>query len=166
MIAVGIDPGAKGAIVAVHNGKILGKNVMPMNEDGSVDNKMLASIIKSYTSYDEEVRFGLEKVHSIFGSSAKSNFSFGQNFQACISALDIVGASWEFIQPQKWQKEVFEGMSEIKNTKGKRDTKKMALMACNRMFPNEDLRATERSKKPHEGIVDALCISEYLLRRK
>lgn len=166
MITVGIDPGKSGGIVAVHNGKVIGKDTMPINEDGTIDNKTLSSIIRSYTAYDDEVRFGLEKVHAIYGMSAKSCFQFGMNFQACISALDITGAKWEFIQPKTWQKEVFEGMNEIKNTKGKRDTKKMALMACNRMYPDTDLTATERSKKPHDGIVDALCIAEYLQRRK
>lgn len=166
MITVGIDPGAKGGIVALHNGKLLDKYVMPLNEDGTINNKMLASYIKSFTCYDCEVRFGLEKVHSLFGMSAKSNFSFGQNFQAPISALDIVGASWEFVQPKTWQKDIFEGMNDIKNSKGKRDTKKMALMACQRMYPDVDLRPTERSKKFHDGLVDALCIAEYLSRRK
>jgi hypothetical protein len=88
------------------------------------------------------------------------------NFQACVSALEITGVSWEFVQPKKWQKEIFEGMNEIKNTKGKRDTKKMALMACQRMYPDVDLTPTERAKKPHDGIVDALLIAEYLRRRK
>lgn len=168
MIYVGIDPGAKGGIVAIEDNEVIAKHTMPLNADGTINNKMLASVLKSLIYDDDRVntRFGLEKVHSLFGMSAKSNFSFGQNFQACISALDIVGASWEFIQPKTWQKDIFEGMNEIKNSKGKRDTKKMALMACERMHPDVDLRPTERSKKFHDGLVDALCIAEYLQRRK
>ena len=166
MIIVGIDPGKSGGIVSIKNDEFYSKDVMPVNPDGTINNKMLASIIKSYMAEDDIVRFGLEKVHAIYGMSAKSCFNFGANFQACISALDIVGVSWEFIQPKTWQKEIFEGMNDIKNSKGKRDTKKMALMACNRLYPDVDLTPTERAKKPHDGLVDALCIAEYLRRRK
>ena len=46
--------------------------------------------------------------------------------------------------------------------KGKLDTKCMALLSQKRLYPSFNPLATERSKKPHEGIIDALCISHYL----
>jgi len=169
MITVGIDPGKSGGLMAVNDkGVVVLKEVMPIKADGTIDSDKLFLLISSVVGMEdeEEVRFGLEKVHAIFGMSAKSCFQFGMNFQACISALDIAGARWEFIQPKTWQKEVFEGMNEIKNSKGKRDTKKMALMACQRMYPDVDLTPTERATKAHDGLTDALCIAEYLRRRK
>jgi len=166
MITVGIDPGAKGGIVALHNGNVLDKYVMPVNPDGTINNKMLASYIVSFTSHCDDVRFGLESVHSLFGMSAKSNFSFGMNFQACISALDIVGASWEFIQPKVWQKEIFGDMDVVLNKKGKKDTKTMSIKRAQELYPDADLTPTERAKKPSDGICDALCIAEYLRRIK
>jgi hypothetical protein len=167
MITVGIDPGAKGAIVALDDNKnVLGKHIMPINKDGTINGKGLFDIITSYTAIDTNVRFALEKVHAIFGMSAKSCFQFGMNFQACVSALEISEVSWEFIQPKTWQKVMFEGSNEIKNSKGKKDTKAMALMVAQRLFPDVDLTPTARSVKPHDGIVDALLICEYLQRRK
>jgi hypothetical protein len=44
---------------------------------------------------------------------------------------------------------------------GKRDCKKMSELAAKRLFPNVDLRATERCKISHDGIVDALLIAYY-----
>ena len=166
MITVGIDPGAKGGIVAIDgNRNILGKRVMPINKDGTINGKELFNIITYYGDTDSDVRFGLEKVHAIFGMSAKSCFQFGMNFQACVSALEISGVSWDFHQPKTWQKVMFEGSNEIKNSKGKRDTKAMALMVAQRLFPDADLTPTARAVKPHDGIVDGLLIAEYLQRK-
>jgi hypothetical protein len=37
----------------------------------------------------------------------------------------------------------------------------MAAIAAKRLFPNTSFLATERSKKDHDGIIDALLLSYY-----
>jgi hypothetical protein len=44
------------------------------------------------------------------------------------------------------------------------ETKAMSLLAAKRLFPNEDLRATERCAKAHDGKVDALLLAEFCRR--
>ena len=41
------------------------------------------------------------------------------------------------------------------------DTKAESILFCKRKFPNVDLTPTERSKKPHDGLSDALCMAYY-----
>jgi hypothetical protein len=41
----------------------------------------------------------------------------------------------------------------------------MALIAAKRLFPNESFLATEKSKKPHDGMVDSTLICEWGRRR-
>ena len=73
------------------------------------------------------------------------------------------------VQPKKWQKQAWEGIPLIKkpSSTGKTqvtDTKAMSLIAAKRLFPKEDLRATERSKIPHDGKVDSLLMANHCLR--
>ena len=52
-----------------------------------------------------------------------------------------------------------------KMAKGQKfDTKAAALVAAKRLWPDEKFLATERSKVPHDGIVDALLIAEHTRR--
>ena len=88
-------------------------------------------------------------------------------------ALSITCISHTFVQPKKWQS-IWEGVpiqkvpTGKKNKKGepmyKTDTKATSLLAVQRLFPNIDLRASERCKIPHDGIVDALLMAEYCRR--
>jgi len=62
---------------------------------------------------------------------------------------------------------MFTGVEEITITgKSTRDTKAMALVAAKRLFPGRDFKLTDRSTKPHDGMVDALLMSEYGKRKQ
>lgn len=55
---------------------------------------------------------------------------------------------------------------EIKKiVKYKVDTKATSLLAAKRLFPDETFLATQRSKVPHDGIVDAVLIGLYCVRK-
>ena len=119
---------------------------------------------------DSDVFCVIEEVHSIYGSSSKSNFEFGRivgQFESMLVAANIPYAK---IQPKKWQKEMWEGIpvQRVKTktgTKLKTDTKKMSLLAAQRLFPDIDLRKSERAKKPDHNKVDSLLICEYARRK-
>jgi hypothetical protein len=70
------------------------------------------------------------------------------------------------IAPKKWQRQMFEGVSLMtkpsKTGKTQQvDTKAMALIAAQRIFPYADLKASPRCKKAHDGIVDSLLMAQY-----
>ena len=66
-------------------------------------------------------------------------------------------------QPKEWQKFCFTGIPiQKKQISNGNDTKLMAKHAVNRLYPDVDLRASDRCKNFHSGIVDALLIAHYL----
>lgn len=167
MIYITADPGAKGAIVATEKGKMVKKIMMPLKDDGSVDTHEISLFIAGVLliNRDFKVIGAIEEIHSLHGMSAKSNFNFGRNFQAVISAFDVSLKNWEFVKAKEWQKEIFGDMEVILNKKGKKDTKAMSIKRATELFPDADLTPTERAKKPSDGIADALCMAEYLRRK-
>jgi len=84
--------------------------------------------------------------------------SIGYGFGALKQCLVDFAIPHEVRRANVWQKEF--GISARKG-----NTKVQALQICQDLFPNVNLLATERSKKPHDGIVDALLIAEYARRR-
>jgi len=173
---IGIDPGKNGAIVCLKNGEIVLKEVIPLIGT-ELDICKLCQIIGSYRL--PETHIFIEDVHAIFGSAAGATFSFGfvcGAIQAVVIAMQI---PFILVQPKVWQKVAYQGIPEIRkpsilikkgkragqSMQGKRDCKKMSELAVKRLFPNVDLRANERCKISHNGIVDALLIAYYGMTR-
>jgi hypothetical protein len=113
----------------------------------------------------------LEDVHSIFGSSASSNFTFGFVCGAIEAVVVCHQLKLIKVQPKTWQKEIWDNNDKCYKTKKPEqknpsiDTKATSLKAATRLFPGEDMRRTEKSKIAHDGIVDALLICEYGRRK-
>jgi len=170
---IGIDPGKKGAVVVIAESGSVEKYVMPCI--GKEFDIHALDRIFFHIFHDKTCHAFIEDVHAIFGSAAGATFQFGYVCGA-IRGLVVGGeAPYTLVQPKAWQKVIYQGIPEIRKPpvkittgkragqmmKGKLDTKKMSLVAAKRLFPNVDLRKSERCKIPHEGIVDALLICEY-----
>lgn len=173
---IGIDPGKDGGVVRIWNGPYKDvKNIVETFKIPLLANKDydIRGLIKILTDLHQECPTDrpplvlLEDVHSIRGSSAKSNFSFGYGVGLIRCAVVSVNLPFVLIGPKKWQKVCFEGIrtiekvGPIKEGFGKVDTKKMSQVACERLYPGVNLLGSERSKVAHKGIVDALLIAHY-----
>jgi hypothetical protein len=166
-IRIGCDPGAKGGIAAIYENGSIRFERTPATGDG-IDINALKNIFLRLAGNGQEidrtndVLVIIEDVHSIFGSSSKSNFQFGRALgllEGIVAALDL---PYVKVQPKEWQKLAFTGIPKMTvQGKTKADTKGMALIAAKRLFPNTSFLATERSKKDHDGIIDALLLSYY-----
>ena len=168
-IYVGIDPGAKGFITAVVNGK---HDFLSISDNNVIEiNKYLASL----KSQGEVVAI-MEEVHAIFGSAAKATFSFGEIFGLLKGLLIANNIPYHLIPPKTWQKEIWTNSDVVvtyKNVvvKGKTsvrkeiNTKATSLKAAIRMFPTIDFRKTARCNKPDDNKVDSLLIAEYGRRK-
>lgn len=166
-IYIGIDIGKDGGIASIHpDGSIMTFRI-PLIKD-QIDTKGLGELIQTYSEFGiDHIIFALEDVHSIFGTSAKSNFQFGRAAGLIEGYVTALKASHLFVAPKVWQAISLIGVPKVYEVgkEGKKiDTKAMALIAAQRLFPKADLvaGATARSKKPHNGIVDALLIAHYL----
>lgn len=171
-IRIGIDIGANGAYAIFIDNELKQYGKIPGKDE--LDMKALINILTDFndaTSYHA----AFEDLHSIFGSSAKSNFQFGVNNGLVIGMLQTASMPYTKIQAKKWQKEMWEGIRPVEilvkgktnkdgSPKYKIDTKATSLLAAKRLFPKESFLATERSKVSHDGIVDAVLIGSYCNR--
>ena len=161
-VFIGVDIGINGGIVVINENGLINAHTIPVLGDKILDIELF-KIFEQYAEY--EMFICLEEVHSIFGVSAKSNFSFGTTFgkKLMISAVSnyLYGAVSELVAPKKWQAEVWASSDKIYKAAKKVDTKKTSLMAAKRLFPSQTFLATTRSRVPHDGLVDAALIAFY-----
>ena len=172
---LGIDPGNTGGIVLLDsNSNIVKQWTMPFIEKIGITTTELSKILLEVSSIGN-VQVAVEDVHAIFGSSAKATFSFGKGVGIIQGLLVAHKIPFTLVQPKKWQKEVWAGVLEIRKPskrmesgnmrKGSIDTKKMSLVASQRLFTDHDFRKSTRSKNPHDGLIDAALIAEYCRRK-
>lgn len=164
-VYIGIDVGKDGGIVAVdESGKITLKATIPKIAD-KVDYSKLFEILSTWIL--EDVTVAIEDVHSIFGASAKSNFSFGEIKGIKIGMIKALGYRYTMVQPKAWQKTVWVNDDKVykpkkpdaKTNRKIIDTKKTSLLAAKRLFPGTDFRRSLRCKNQHDGMIDAALIA-------
>ena len=106
-----------------------------------------------------------EELHGIFSASKSSTWSLAEQSGALIGICTALGLPFKAVPPKEWQQEMFQGLPPIRKATGSTDTKAMALVACKRLFPDVKVLMTSRSKVPHNGVVDAVLLSEYGRRK-
>ena len=167
---LGIDVGKEGFLAIQYKGVFSFYSI--------VDNDLyqLSVIMAEMRSKYPNLTCVIEDVHSIFGSSSKSTFSFGFNKGYLIGLLAANNIPYVLVQPKTWQKEIW-GNSDmvvtykevtIKDKKTSRkevNTKATSINAGKRLFPQIDFRKTTRCTKVDDNKVDAALMSEYARRK-
>lgn len=157
---MGIDPGAKG-VVAIVAPYINTKEFVFISELNYYQlSEEFARIREQYPN----IACVMEDVHAIFGSSAKATFNFGLIKGVLIGLLCANKIPFTLINPQKWQREMWEHCDVVKDG-SKTNQKATSLNCATRLFPNMDFRRSQRCKKPDDNLVDALLMAEYARRR-
>jgi len=158
---VGIDPGLQGGVVSIDmDGQIIYKWTMPIIEGGKGKKEIdLVALREIFDEIKEAKMVYIEKVGAMPKQGVSSMFKFGKVFGYLEAMLAAFQIPYIMVTPQQWSKEIHFGLS--------RDLKpkERSLVVLNRMYPKVDLRVTERSKKPHDGLLDALLIAEYGRRK-
>ena len=145
MIYIGIDPGKNGGIAII---KTFGNKIEQVGAKCYSDEDLLG-ILADAEKYIQKVCY-LEHVHAMPKQGVSSTFNFGMNFGFIQGVLKVYEIPYELVTPQKWKKEF--SCTSDKNT---------SIEVCKRLFPNVNLKATERCKKAHDGMAEALLIAEY-----
>ena len=145
MYFIGIDPGKSGALAVLDDEGCVW-NTMTFNESDY-------ALVLNEVASAPNVRVVLEHVGAMPGQGSVSMFNFGANFGFIKGLLAANNLPYELVRPQKW-KRMFSCTSD-KNT---------SVEVAHRLFPNVDLRRTERCSKPHDGIAEALLMAEYCRR--
>ena len=147
MTVIGIDPGLKGGIVVMVDGRIAKAFKMPVvkGDGGSwVDFADVASIIK----YERPDLVAIEKVHSMPGQGVASVFTFGLGFGGLIGVCAGLSFPYVLVRPQLWQKHIFAGLDK-KLGKGR------GILHVKQKYPEVE------SIHKHDGMADAACIAEW-----
>ena len=144
MIYIGVDPGKNGGIAFIDTFK-QSYDVYVFSEETLL--KKLYQFSKYKT---DSIKCVLEKVNAMPGQGVVSMFNFGQNYGFIQGVLKAYGIPYELVSPQKWKKEF--SCTSDKNT---------SIEVCKRLFPKVNLKATDRCKKDHDGMAEALLTAEY-----
>lgn len=145
MIYIGIDPGKNGGIAVLH---VLKNNAFVNASTYVFDESTLITILDELKNYN--CKCTLEHVHAMPKQGVTSTFNFGMNFGFIQGVLKAYAIPYKLVTPQKWKKEF--SCTSDKNT---------SIEVCKRLFPKVNLKATERCKKDHDGMAEALLIAEY-----
>lgn len=155
---IGVDIGKSGGIAILNNGHVV-LHKMP-TIGNFVDIKELAKLVNHLNSI---VVF--EKLNSIYGTTKHTAFSMGHQVGILETICTLNQIPFIEVAAKTWQKEMFQGVSEVTRKDGKRDTKAMAEIAATRLFPNVSFRTTSRQTTNQDGVIDALLIAEYAKRK-
>lgn len=167
-----VDPGKDGGVcfldIETNKPELF---TIPRFTNKEVDLINLNEIITAFDHDANIIHCILENTHSIFGTGARSNFQFGWINGVLEMAIAANNIPYTKVNPKEWQKVAWQGVEPVKistgkktkdgNLKYKTDTKATSLVAANRLFPNESFLPTERSKKPHDGLIDAALMAWY-----
>lgn len=144
---IGVDPGAKGAFC------LLVPSTKQVAFRDTTDKPM--DLYAWFKRIEEEFNIRvmmIEDVHAIFGTSAKSNFSFGYNVGTVNTLAQVTGNTVDRVTPKKWQKYI--GIK----TKGKAIKKEVSEI-CERLYPQVNIRGARGGLL--DGRSDALMVAHY-----
>ena len=142
---IGIDPGKSGALALLtEDGQC---TVVPFQESA------YTAILKEASGPSSVCC--LEKVGAMPGQGVVSMFNFGHNLGYIEGLLQAFDIPYQLVPPQTWKKEFC--VTSDKNT---------SIEVCRKLFPHVSLLPTARSRKPSDGMAEAILIAEYARRRR
>ena len=142
---IGIDPGKSGALALLtEDGQC---TVVPFQESA------YTAILKAASGPSSVCC--LEKVGAMPGQGVVSMFNFGHNLGYIEGLLQAFDIPYQLVPPQTWKKEFC--VTSDKNT---------SIEVCRKLFPHVSLLPTARSRKPSDGMAEAILIAEYARRRR
>jgi len=150
MKIIGIDPGFRGGWAYLEDGelKLFGENpTTRLNKAGRLE----IDLREQYRLWKplEVDLFAVELVGPLANASRLASFSFGRNAADASAYARMMGYRIEYILPTTWKKEVLAGT----------DRSKQATLAwARRRWPKYEI-------PNHDGIGDALAISEFAWRK-
>jgi len=153
MIIVGIDNGLDGGLAAIscHNGNLIDRIKMPTKKVGKKREVDALAVYRWLCDLHSPYILAIEEPlpHAKSSAAVRSMaLSFGK----------LVGMAESRVQVREWQKAMLG-----KVPRG--ETKAYALREANRLCPDENWLASERAKKPHDGIIDAYLIARHHWQR-
>jgi len=182
----GIDVGLTGGLVVLDsNSKVCYKKAMDdglIKPDATPDVRKIYAIIKHFQKKGD-VHLVLERFAGFHGQSKKSVASLERQGGKIYGMVELMGIPYTASLPKQWQKVMCgdtkqydkttyvktdrkdEDGKVIKKKVIKKDTKRIALVTVNRLFPNEKWLKNSKCRTPHNGLIDACLLALYGIRK-
>lgn len=174
MLFIGIDPGLDGAIGWIRSsggdvGACVTPTILKTEGKGSrlydlpLMRRVLIGCLLDYApgvntaERAQSSCVALEKQQAMKGQGVSSTFSIGRGYGLWEGLLVGLGVPYQLVHPKTWQKELLGGLAG--------GSKERSIQRAGALFPDLDLRASERSRIPHDGKADALCLAEWCRRQ-
>jgi hypothetical protein len=160
-IIIGIDNGISGSLVAIsaYHGKVIDKILMPTrpsDKSRECDAMAVCEWIERFTCTDD-IAVALE-TPSKHSPGTLALCSMWDCYGAIRGILESCGIKHVRIAPRTWQ-------AEMLGVVPKGETKAYARAKAREIWADEEWLATPRSKKAHEGFIDAALIAEFYRRK-
>lgn len=155
MIYIGIDNGMSGGIAIIEDKKIL--ELLPMPTVQSTDSRneydvnTITEILRKYLGRATMI---IEKAHAMPLLGSVQAFSFGKCYGTMIGIAGALKIPFNIVHAKTWQKEMFRDLNSS-------DTKKASVIIAKQLYPDQSFLPTVRSKKPSDGLTDAILIATY-----
>ena len=151
MIWIGIDPGAKGGYAVISKSET-GQAVFVYPWDDTFFAMEMANLMSLKS---QGIVAAVEKVGAMPGQGVTSMFNFGKNAGYIEGVLSALGIPYQLVPPAKWKKEF--------SLIGK--DKQASIITCRKLFPELDLKRTERCRTDSDGKAEATLLAEYARRK-
>ena len=139
----GIDPGKSGAVAICEHGKIIAMS-------------LLADVTaRAWFQKFECKTVWVEQAQSFPKQGIASAFNYGRDFGYLLGTLAGSGITTQMIRPAVWTARIHQMSPKID------DVKERSLWCAKHLWPDLTFLATEKSKKPHDGLIDAALIAFY-----
>ena len=122
------------------------------------DNMLFVCFCKSFKEVaddrGEQCVAAVEKVGAMHGQGVTSMFNFGKNAGYIEGVLSALNISYQLVPPATWKRSY--------SLIGK--DKKASIEVCRKLFPDVDLKRTERCRTESDGKAEALLLCTYAMR--
>lgn len=157
-VIVGIDNGISGGLCALSafDGAVLAHRAMPTIEIAKKSEVDVLTMLEWLEPYRKDMIVCIEEPLK-HAKSSQAMRSMSISFGLIVGACQAKQYSIHRVQVKEWQ-DVILGKKLAKGM-----TKVAALVAANKLWPQQRWIATNRSKVPHDGMIDAALIAHYYL---
>jgi Holliday junction resolvasome RuvABC endonuclease subunit len=160
---LGIDPGLNGGFAVISGDSIRYKMAMPTisfttkqgKNKKEIDRDGVMTFLKTLP---EHTHVAIEKQQAFRSQNITATCTTCRNYGMLLMALTVAHMDITEVPADTWQEHF--AIVSVKNAGGK-TTKEQALYVAETMLPDTDFRKSDRSRKPHDGIVDATLLAIY-----
>lgn len=150
MIYIGIDPGQKGGYAIIDDA---GVYAYPWDDVMFVESMQVVAMMQEGGKPAKKIAC-IEKVGAMPKQGVRSMFNFGKSAGYIEGVLSALGIPYQLVPPATWKR----SFSLI----GK--DKRASVETCHKLFPDLDLKRTQRCKTDSDGKAEAALICLYAAR--